>query len=55
LIPNDEPLRPWLDMNLEPVNRWRIGNRKKKVVEAMEENVFQWRKVLKKWREGKRG
>jgi len=29
LIPNDEPLRPWLGMNLELVNRWRIGSRKK--------------------------
>ena len=29
LIPNDEPLMPWLGMNVEPMNGWRIGSGKK--------------------------
>jgi len=45
LIPNDEPLRPWLGMKLETVDGWRIDTGIG-VVQGMEDNVFQWRKVL---------
>jgi len=25
----DKPLRPWLSVNLQPVNAWRIGSKEK--------------------------